>query len=75
MSSKRPCALPRRRPTACAQLAEDLLLIARADQGALPIRAERVRVDELFSTMGERFSRRAGERGQPVDAPSDERIG
>lgn len=51
-----------------SQLAEDLLLIARADQGALPIRPTRVRVDELFSTVGERFARRAGERGQEVDA-------
>ena len=50
-----------------SQLAEDLLLIARADQGALPMRPERVRVDDLFSTIGERFSRRAGERGQEVD--------
>ena len=51
-----------------SQLAEDLLLIARADQGALPIRSARVRVDELFSTVGERFARRAGERGQEVEA-------
>jgi len=51
-----------------SQLAEDLLLIARADQGALPVRPERVRVDELFSTVGERFARRADERGQAVDA-------
>ena len=51
-----------------SQLAEDLLLIARADQGALPIRSARVRVDELFSTVGERFARRAGERGQDVEA-------
>ena len=50
-----------------SQLAEDLLLIARADQGALPMRPERVRVDDLFSTIGERFARRAGERGQQVD--------
>jgi signal transduction histidine kinase len=50
-----------------SQLAEDLLLIARADQGALPIRSAHVRVDELFSTVGERFARRAGERGQEVE--------
>jgi len=50
-----------------SQLAEDLLLIARADQGALPIRSARVRVDELFSTVGERFARRADERGQEVE--------
>jgi signal transduction histidine kinase len=50
-----------------SQLAEDLLLIARADQGALPIRQERVGVDELFSTVAERFARRSGERGRDVE--------
>jgi two-component system OmpR family sensor kinase len=50
-----------------SQLAEDLLLIARADQGALPIRAEHVSVGELFSTVADRFARRAHEREQDVD--------
>jgi signal transduction histidine kinase len=50
-----------------SQLAEDLLLIARADQGALPIREERVGVDELFSTVVDRFARRARERGQELE--------
>src|SRR5258708_15362267 len=49
-----------------SQLAEDLLLIARADQSALPIRPERVAVDELFSTVAERFARRAETGGQEV---------
>jgi signal transduction histidine kinase len=51
-----------------SQLAEDLLLIARADQGALPIRKEHVAVDDLFSTVADRFARRAQERNQEVDA-------
>jgi two-component system OmpR family sensor kinase len=51
-----------------SQLAEDLLLIARADQGALPIRTEPVDVGDLFSTVAERFARRAGEQGQDIDA-------
>jgi two-component system OmpR family sensor kinase len=50
-----------------SQLAADLLLIARADQGALPIRAEHVEVDELFATVVERFGRRADERGQELE--------
>lgn len=50
-----------------SQLAEDLLLIARADQGALPIRPEHVAVDDLFSTVAERFARRAHERAQEVE--------
>jgi two-component system OmpR family sensor kinase len=49
-----------------SQLAEHLLLIARADQGALPIRTEPVGAGELFSTVTERFSRRASERGQEI---------
>jgi two-component system, OmpR family, sensor kinase len=51
-----------------SQLAEDLLLIARADQGPLPLRTEPVGVGELLSTVTERFARRAGERGQEIDA-------
>jgi signal transduction histidine kinase len=51
-----------------SQLAEDLLLIARADQGALPLRTEPVGVGELLSTVTERFARRANEQGQPLEA-------
>jgi len=51
-----------------SQLAEDLLLIARADQGALPIYTEPVSVDELLSTITERFARRAREGGQELEA-------
>jgi len=47
-------------------LAEDLLLLARSDQGALPVRPERVRVDDLFATVEERFAPRARERGHEV---------
>jgi two-component system OmpR family sensor kinase len=42
------------------RLAEDLLLIARSDQGALPIRREHVVVSELLETVAERFAARAG---------------
>lgn len=55
-----------------SQLAEDLLLIARADQGALPIRRERVRVATVLGAVGERFVRRAHERGRDVDVRSVE---
>jgi two-component system, OmpR family, sensor kinase len=50
-----------------SQLAEDLLLIARADQGVLPIRPEHIAVDELFATVAERFARRADERAREVE--------
>ncbi len=50
-----------------SQLAEDLLLIARADQGALPIRPERIAVDDLFTSVAERFARRTEELAREVD--------
>ena len=50
-----------------SRLAEDLLLIARADQGPLPIRAERVDLDELFATVAARFARRAQDHGQDIE--------
>ena len=50
-----------------SRLAEDLLLIARADQGPLPIRAERVGLDELFATVAARFARRVRDHGQELE--------
>ena len=49
-----------------SQLAEDLLLIARADQGGLPIRKERAPVDDIFSTVAQRFAGIAHERGREL---------
>jgi signal transduction histidine kinase len=49
-----------------SQLAEDLLLIARADRGALPIRPEPLDVDDVLSVVGERFERRASERRREI---------
>ena len=55
-----------------SQLAEDLLLIARVDQGALPIRAERLGVDELFGAVATRFARLAEEDDRSIEIrPSD----
>jgi two-component system OmpR family sensor kinase len=55
-----------------SQLAEDLLLIARIDQGALPIRPERLGVEELFAGVAERFSRLADDGGRSLDVrPTD----
>jgi two-component system OmpR family sensor kinase len=48
------------------RLAEDLLLIARSDQGALPIRREHVVVSELLQTVAERFAARAGASGREI---------
>ncbi len=49
-----------------SRLAEDLLLIARADQGALPVRPERVPAAEVLATVAARFETRAREHGREV---------
>jgi heavy metal sensor kinase len=46
-----------------AQLAEDLLVIARSDQGGLPVRVAEVDVAALLSGVSQRFARRAAEHG------------
>jgi two-component system OmpR family sensor kinase len=56
-----------------SRLADDLLLIARADQGALPIRRERVDADEVLTVVAGRFAGRAAQevravRAEPADA-------
>jgi signal transduction histidine kinase len=48
------------------RLAEDLLLIARADQGPLPIRREEVDADELLADVASRFATRAQILGREV---------
>ncbi len=50
------------------QLAEDLLIIARSDQGELAIRRARVDAAELLERVRERFARRATEHGVTLDA-------
>jgi signal transduction histidine kinase len=44
------------------QLAEDLLVIARSDQGRLPIRRSEIEVSEILDVVRERFARRAHDR-------------
>jgi two-component system, OmpR family, sensor kinase len=51
-----------------AQLAEDLLLIARSDDGRLPVRASPISVAEVFARVVERFDRRAADAGRRLDA-------
>jgi two-component system OmpR family sensor kinase len=53
------------------RLAEDLLLIARSDQGALPIRREQVVVSELLRTSAERFAPRADPKGREIRVACD----
>jgi two-component system, OmpR family, sensor kinase len=49
-----------------SRLAEDLLLIARADQGALPIRREHIPATDVLTTVAERFAMRARSHMQVV---------
>ncbi|MGH2982994.1 MAG: sensor histidine kinase, partial [Solirubrobacterales bacterium] len=57
-----------------SQLAEDLLVIARSDQGRLPIARQRVELETLLERVRERFARRATARGRQivVDASDNE---
>src|SRR5207253_8574810 len=48
------------------RLAEDLLLIARSDQGELPVRRERVSAQELLATVAERFAMRTERLGRTI---------
>ena len=47
-------------------LAEDLLLLARADGGSLPLRPERLETDKLLAGVATRFELRARERGRRI---------
>lgn len=54
-----------------SRLAEDLLVIARSDQGRLPIKRERVEPGQVLERVRDRFARRADEEERKivVDAP------
>jgi two-component system OmpR family sensor kinase len=58
------------------QLAEDLLVVARSDQGRLPLRLERLSASQLLGSAANRFVWRAEEerRALVVDAPADLRL-
>lgn len=53
------------------QLAEDLLVVARSDQGALRVSVTTINADDLFASVASRFERRAREAGREIltDAP------
>jgi two-component system, OmpR family, sensor kinase len=48
------------------QLAEDLLVLARADEGRLPVRPERLDTAELLWSPARRFESRAAEAGREL---------
>ena len=49
-----------------AQLAEDLLVVARSGDGELPVRPQSVSVDALLAGVEQRFGDRAKERGRSI---------
>jgi two-component system, OmpR family, sensor kinase len=49
-------------------LAEDLLVIARADQGQLPIRRQEVHADDLLERLARRFASRSRAARRPLRA-------
>lgn len=51
-----------------AQLAEDLLLIARSDRGRLPLRLEELDASELLGSVARRFEWRAEEAGRRLSS-------
>jgi heavy metal sensor kinase len=56
------------------QLAEDLLVIARSDQGRVPVRLAAVDAGEVLATARRRFASRASEQGVTLEicAPDDQ---
>ena len=50
-----------------SQLAEDLLLLNRIDEGLLPLRREPIPLDDLLAGVAIRFDRRAGETGRLIE--------
>jgi two-component system OmpR family sensor kinase len=50
-----------------AQLAEDLLVIAQATDGWLPVRAEQVDIAALLESVHERFADRAAQHGRGLE--------
>jgi len=58
------------------QLAEDLLVLARADQGRVPVNRTSVDVRQVLESVRERFSRRASDLSVAVDvdAPAGLRL-
>jgi signal transduction histidine kinase len=53
------------------QLAEDLLVLARADEGRLPVRPERLDAAELLETTARRFEARAVDAGRELRVSAD----
>ena len=53
-----------------SQLTDDMLLLARADSGELPLRRSDVPAAELLGTIATRYERRAGDAGRSIEVVS-----
>jgi len=54
-----------------ARLADDLLVMARSDQGRLPVRPAEIGVRDLLDLVAARNRRRAGETGREIEVEAD----
>jgi signal transduction histidine kinase len=50
-----------------SQLAEDLLVLARAEDGKLPVRREHLAAADVLGDVRERYARRADQAGRPLE--------
>jgi two-component system OmpR family sensor kinase len=54
-----------------SQLAEDLLVLARAEDGKLPVRREHLAASDVLGDVRERYARRADQAGRPLELRAD----
>jgi signal transduction histidine kinase len=57
-----------------SRIADDLLLLARAEQGRVPLRSEPVDVADVFETVAGRFRSRAESEGRDLSVAADDPI-
>jgi two-component system OmpR family sensor kinase len=57
-----------------AQLAEDLLVIARAGEGQLPVRREALTARPILEAVRARFADRAGQRGRRISVAANDDV-
>lgn len=56
------------------RLAEDLLVLAQADDGGLPVRQEQLPATELLTAVRERYGRQAADVGRPLQIQADDQL-
>ena len=57
-----------------AQLAEDLLVVARTADGALPLRIESLELHDVLENLRERFADRAAQHGREIRVEATDRL-